>query len=172
MKTISKERLDELLEYNPETGEFTRKVALNNRTKVGQVAGSRHSEGYVRIKLDGQQHFAHRLAFLAVTGCLPEDLVDHINGNRSDNRWCNLRLATHQQNRMNQAMQATNKSGFTGVHWDQDQKKWRALIGLNNKRLHLGFFDRREDAYEAYLAKRREVFRFQPVPRELLATPS
>ncbi len=73
---------------------------------------------------------------------------DHINGNGLDNRRCNLRPATASQNRCNRGKQSNNTSGYKGVCWDR--KKWRAYIGVNGKRIHLGLFDNIKDAARAY----------------------
>lgn len=77
-------------------------------------------------------------------------LVDHINGNPLDNRKCNLRLATASQNMHNKRMQKNNTSGFKGVHWDKNKRKWQANIKIGDKRRFLGGFDTAEEASCAY----------------------
>jgi AP2 domain/HNH endonuclease len=77
--------------------------------------------------------------------------LDHVNGSRSDNRWCNLREATHSQNRANAQMRTDNTSGFKGVTWLKQTGKWRARIEVNGKRIHLGEYDTRERAFIAYI---------------------
>jgi hypothetical protein len=73
-------------------------------------------------------------------------MVDHINGNGLDNRRSNLRVCTHSQNQKNQRRYATNRSGFKGVHFSRERKKWRAMIDVDCKKIHLGYF---EDIYHA-----------------------
>ena len=81
----------------------------------------------------------------------PEEFAtDHINGHGWDNRKSNLRIATCSQNQMNKKKQKNNTSGYVGVNWRNDRKKWRALINVNGKRTYLGLFSNKEDADEAY----------------------
>ena len=96
-------RIPEFLKYDPETGDFSRIRVIGHRFKVGDKAGTVNKQGYVRIMMFGMGFQAHRLAFYFMTGELPpSDLeVDHINGNRSDNKWSNLRLVTHAVNMQN-----------------------------------------------------------------------
>lgn len=75
--------------------------------------------------------------------------VDHINHRRNDNRKCNLRAVTPSQNNMNMGLRSDNNSGVTGVHWDKNTNKWMSRIGINKKRIHLGYFDSFEDAVKA-----------------------
>ena len=78
--------------------------------------------------------------------------IDHINGNRFDNRKCNLRFVTHSQNSMNRVrnINSNNKSGYRGVHWSKKMKQWRASIGYKNKTIYIGVFRTPELAFEAY----------------------
>lgn len=85
-----------------------------------------------------------------MTGKWPTSQVDHINGDRSDNRWANLRQATQSQNSMNIGRRSTNVSGFKGVHWNKATQKWRACITINQKKFHLGLFQTAELAFGAY----------------------
>jgi hypothetical protein len=92
-KPLTARRLRTLLDYCPETGLFTWKVRASNRTKIGAVAGSGHRDGYTSVRIDGVDHFAHRLAFFWTIGRWPAGRVGHINGDRKDNRWLNLKQA-------------------------------------------------------------------------------
>lgn len=108
------------------------------------------------IKLpDGKRDwiYLHRLLF-----GFPEGLqVDHINGNKQDNRRDNLRLCTHAQNKHNTGRYANNSSGFKGVGFSKRNKKWRARISKNGKQFELGYFDNPEEAYSAYCKAARNV---------------
>ena len=77
--------------------------------------------------------------------------TDHIDRNALNNQRSNLRIVTHSQNQMNKGMGKNNTSGFKGVSWDKNSKKWQANIKENNKRLYLGLFETKEEAYKAYV---------------------
>lgn len=111
---ITQERLKELLNYNPDTGDFTIKTSRVCRGIKDSVAGWLESTGYIRICLDYKKHSAHRLAFLFIEGRFP-NRIDHINHIRNDNRWVNLREVTHQENSKNQSINSKNTSGVMGV---------------------------------------------------------
>ena len=155
-KNITKELLQELFEYIPDTGVFKRRVSTSNSVKIGDVAGGVGAGGYVRISVNGKQHYAHRLAWVYMTGAEPDD-IDHINGNRSDNRWSNLRSVQRATNLENQRRaHAGSISGLLGVHWNKSKNKWHAKINVNRITHRLGYFATKEQAHAAYVeAKRR-----------------
>lgn len=160
MKTssLTYERLIEALAYNPDTGEFVWKKPANGCTKVGATAGSVAKNGYIKISIDGVVHSAHRLAFFFVNQH-PVDVsmqVDHINGNRSDNRLSNLRIATARVNQHNH--RAANKTpGRTSKHLGVSEDKssarspWRAAICVDGNRKRLGSFKTEQEAADAYM---------------------
>ncbi len=120
-------------------------------TKTGRTVGCKTSDGYIVVKANARQYYAHRVAYALYFGCLPEGAqIDHINGNRSDNRKSNLRLATHKQNMENRKVQKNNKSGFRGVTWDAERNSWQAHISNGGKFIRLGRFATAEDASKAY----------------------
>ncbi|UGO55673.1 putative HNH endonuclease [Escherichia phage JLBYU43] len=129
---ITQERLKELFDYSPETGEFTRKVSRGNQ-KAGSIVNRKDSNGYIIIGIDGKDYKAHRMAFLFMENTLPEK-VDHVNRIPFDNRWCNLRDATAQENSRNKT--ACSKSGYLGVAWDKKNQKWEVRVRdyLGNKK--------------------------------------
>lgn len=146
---LTAERVRELLAYDADTGEFSWRVNRSN-VKAGSKAGNANKAiGYVQIGIDGRLHFAHRLAFLHHTGECPR-FVDHINHDRADNRWDNLRAATRVGNNVNRAMPDANTSGTQGVHFCKDTRRWRAVMSVNNRPKHLGRFDTRMEAAAAY----------------------
>lgn len=128
------------LQYNSDTGVFS--------WVTGRVCGY-IMDGYLVISVAGTQYRAHRLAFLIMTGSIPA-YVDHINRCRSDNRWCNLRVATKAENCRNASKRKDNTSGIKGVSWNKEKSKYRAYIMLDRKQIHLGFFDTKDAAYIAY----------------------
>ncbi len=158
MNELTAQQLRELLNYDPETGEFTRRVVTCNKVKVGDVAGSRHHSGYVHIRVLGVIRLAHRLAVLYMTGAWPADQVDHISGDRADNRWRNLRDVAKTTNLENQrAAHENNGSRLLGVSFDPRLNKYRAQIQTNKRKLHLGVFDTAEQAHSAYLLRKRAI---------------
>ena len=141
------EELKEFLDYNPDTGIFTW-IKGRQSIKVGQVAGKANGNGYLRIRFKGIKYFAHRLAYYMYHGIDPlEKLVDHIDGDKSNNKINNLRLASKSQNAMNRINLASdNTSGVTGVYWYKKFKKWIATIQVNKVYKYLGSFTNKEDA--------------------------
>jgi hypothetical protein len=151
MPDLTKGRLDALLRYDPLLGEFYRLTAYTNQYgAVGRRVGSLSSQGYIVTPIDGRMYRAHRLAFLTMTGIWPPHQVDHVNGVRHDNRWSNLRLATHSQNKHNERRPADNSSGFKGVSWHKGAGKWSAQAVLSGRKHHLGLFVSTADAAAAY----------------------
>lgn len=150
---ITEEEIKKLLSYDPHTGVFTWKMERGS-ARVGSVAGSSNSKGYVQIKVKSKIYLAHRLAFLYMEGAMPPAMCDHINGVRSDNRWDNLRHATRAENSFNTATRSTNTSGAKGVGWHKSTSKWQARTVINGKYKHLGLFNNIEDAEVAVRAAR------------------
>jgi len=151
---ISLSLLKELLHYDPETGIFTRiKIGTpGNQRYLGKPAGNLGGKNYWYICVDGRTYKAHRLAWLYMTGEWPLEQIDHINGNRSDNRFSNLRQATNAQNQQNRGLQKSNTTGHKGIHWLPRKRPWRATITCNKRRVYLGCFYTKEEAVSAYIA--------------------
>ena len=146
---LTQARLKELLDYDPETGVFVWKVS-RSRKRAGSVAGSKHSAGYINIRIDGPKYLAHRLAWFFTTGKWPREQIDHINCVRADNRFENLRESSPGENARNSLLDARNTSGAKGVSWDATHGRWKAQIMVNGARVYLGYFDHVEDAAAAY----------------------
>ena len=146
---LTAEYLRSILDYEPETGIFTRKVSTARRVKVGDVAGCPDGRGYLLIQAQSRLYRAHRLAWLYVYGTWPTDQIDHINRIRTDNRIANLRDVSHKQNMQNASKPSNNTSGHPGVSWHKQKSKWQARIAHNYKQIHLGYFTGIEDAITA-----------------------
>jgi hypothetical protein len=153
------ETLDALcraLAFNSDTGEFTWRPragdswkirSWNSRMAGRAVTSKRH--GYIRIGYGRRYILAHRLVWWLFHRDLP-DVIDHIDGDRTNNRPTNLRPATTQLNAANRDKPSTNTSGFKGVVWSKSARKWRALIRVNYRLTHLGYYQTREEAAKAY----------------------
>jgi hypothetical protein len=152
-----RDRICEFLNYNAETGKFTWIKAACSRFQPGSTVGRIDRDGYIIIGLDGYEFRAHRIAWLLTHGYMPECYIDHINGDPSDNRILNLRLANFSQNGMN-AKAKKNSSGFKGVVWHKRDQKWIARIRVNRKPIHIGAFKNLEDAVEARNQREIELF--------------
>jgi len=161
MKTeLTQARLKEILDYNPETGLFYRKISTSMRPRIG-VAGGKCSRGYIRIKVDGEMYYGHRLAWLYMTGEWPKDQIDHVDGIKSNNRFHNLREANKSQNMQNQKKaRSGNTSGLLGVGWHKTAKKWRARIVVNGDVKSLGFFDCKFEAHGAYMDAKVKLHKY------------
>lgn len=144
---ITEGRLKEVLSYDPDTGLFVWLVTRRG-LKAGSIAGGLRPDGYVRICVDGRLYYAHRLAFLFMEGRWPAHVIDHANGNPSDNRWANLRAATQSQNLANAAKQDLHR--YKGTSFQKEKGKWRATIQVNRKQRSLGLFDSELEAHKAY----------------------
>jgi len=148
MTEITQERLKELIHYDPETGGFNW-VVNRGSAKKGHNAGCTSKRGYCSIKIDNKIHLSHRIAFLYMEGEFPLGEVDHINHIKDDNRWSNLRDATHTNNQMNRSLNKNNSSGCVGVYWQKRIEKWRAHIKVSGVSKHLGYFSNLSDAVSA-----------------------
>jgi hypothetical protein len=156
--TVTFAELRTLLRYNPETGEWWYRAAVNNRFKPGVRAGSTGAYGYWMIAIDGRKYKSSRLAFLYMRGRWPEQMMDHIDCNRANDKWSNLREATPTQNSANRRKERRNKSGYKGVSWFSAAKKWVAHIGDGNTQKNLGYFDDPAEAHAAYFKAAKQRF--------------
>lgn len=120
-----------------------------NTRFAGKIAGTIANHGYRVINLSGKKLYAHRIAFEMQTGIKPKGCIDHINGNKDDNRISNLREVSHQENNQNQPLRTNNKSGVCGVRYRGDRGKWVATIKHKYRLIFLGYFESFEKAKEA-----------------------
>lgn len=170
--------LARMLAYDPDTGSLTwlpRCPALVgwsearcrawNEAWAGKPAFTAKNHGYHRGSLLGRQYLAHRVAWALHHGEWPSLGIDHVNGNPSDNRICNLRPADQSENIQNAGIRSDNSSGCPGVH--PRGGKWLATITIRGTSTHLGTFAAKGDAVAAYLAAKSTFHTFQPTPREM-----
>ncbi len=158
-KILTQQYLKECLSYDPESGIFTwlKRPRHHFRTKQGQVisnnifggkpAGCRSKSGYWHIHLGTLFCKGHHLAFLYMTGAYPSGVVDHIDHDCSNNKWCNLRDVSRSVNGRNRAMGLNSKYSVMGVY--PSGSKWKASIKADGKQKYLGIFESYEDAVVA-----------------------
>ncbi len=142
--------------YNKETGIF--RWPDGTGKFGGMVAGHRNSRGYIQIRVNYKLYYAHRLAWMVCHGEWPECQIDHIDGDKSNNKISNLRLATNSQNQANIPRKSSNTSGMKGVSWSRRHGKWEARTEINNVIQFLGYFDDICDAKNAYDAAHKKNF--------------
>ncbi len=160
-KSYDLDDLKSRLNYNPNTGIFTWKTREEpcgnfNTMFAGKVAGGLsegNGTGYVRVRYRGKCIKAHRLAWAFMTGTFPDKDIDHINGDPTDNRWCNLREVSRIDNGRNQKMYKSNTTGIVGVYFHKGKGKWVSQIGSGRSRKSLGTY---EDRFEAICARKSE----------------
>jgi hypothetical protein len=155
---LTPERLKEVLSYDPQTGIFIWRVQLGWKGRIGQPAGTKQSRGYVHIMIDRKMYLAHRLAWLYVKGHWPADQIDHLDCDRSNNSFCNLREATNSQNNQNRRKKPGSASMFKGVSWHVANRGWEARIKCDGKQIRLGLFKTEEGAHAAYCKAAEEMF--------------
>lgn len=155
---LTRDQLVELLDYDPETGQFTNRITRNPRALVGQRAGDPTGTGYWRVQINKSRYQAHRLVWLWAYGQFPDRQIDHINGDRSDNRLANLRLATNKENHENVKLRADSATGVRGVHLHTRGNRYIAQVCHNGVGKHIGSFRSLEDAQAAVRKARDSVF--------------
>jgi len=143
---MDKTTVREYISYNPDTGILIRRKHRCS-TEIGKEVGFKTDRGYMKCKILGKRYLIHRVVWLYMTGEFPSNQIDHINHDRSDNRWCNLRTATGSQNQHNRRLSKNNKSGVNGVFASGD--RWIAQVKHCNKVIKLGIFTTKEDAIKA-----------------------
>jgi hypothetical protein len=164
-------RLRELVHYEPETGVFTwlrrplqlfdgdlRRSSVWNARYAGRVAGGGSKVGYTTIHIIDRAYWAHRLAWLYMTGAWPPDEIDHINMVKTDNRWGNLRAADRATNAQNIRVAPRKASDLPlGVRFKRPglAKPYYSSLHVGNKRNHLGYFATPDEAHRAYIDAKR-----------------
>ena len=139
MKNINQEFLNQILTYKD--GQLYWIASRKGGTATaGSLAGCKNSGGYWHTRVNGSRYANHRLIFLMHHGYLPE-FIDHIDGNRENNRIENLRKASRQQNNCNARIRMDNTSGVKGVNWHKKTGKWTVRVQINKTRKCFGLFD-------------------------------
>lgn len=142
--------LSQVVEYNPETGILSWKERVNPAVFKGKEAGTSHSKGYKFFRYKKKFYFAHRVCWLLALKEWPEGEIDHINGDKKDNRISNLRVVTRAENMRNTPSMRDTTSKYKGVFWHKVNKKWRSVITIDKVKTHLGMFDTEEEAAMVY----------------------
>ena len=167
-KTPSMRLLNRLVAYKPKTGALVWRARpvwiFPNRGRGGRQMQSKrwntryagreafasiNSDGYKKGAILGFYYLSHRLAWALHHDEWPDSVIDHINGNKQDNRISNLRNVAQTENAKNRPLQSNNRSGSTGVCWRSDHQAWAVGIGVSGKTLHIGTFKNLDDAITA-----------------------
>lgn len=127
--------------YDPQTGHVIHKTK-------NKIAQSKNKGGYLTLHFQKKNHYLHRVAWAITHGYFPDSAIDHINGDKTDNRLCNLRLVSASEN-------GQNRKNVLGYTKPKQTKKWAASIMVKRKRKHLGYFDTKEMAHQAYLEAKK-----------------
>lgn len=157
-QSLTQQGLRELVDYDPGTGVFTWKKNSAKR-KAGTRAGWVHSKGYICLDINQRKYYAHRLVWLYMTGRWPGDQIDHIDFNKSNNVWLNLREATNAQNQQYQSVSRASSTGLKGAYpgfakYQGVVRKtgtYYSQITVGGHRIHLGHFKTPEEAHAAYM---------------------
>ncbi len=159
----SPEILRKLLRYEPDTGKLfwrEREREFFQTDNSWKIWNSKHANrealtaknrcGYKQGRVFYGQYRAHRVIWAMQTGAWPEKEIDHIDRNKSNNKWCNLRHASGSENKANKPSQFGSLSKYLGVDWSKSKLKWRARTSKNGKSYYLGDFDCEIEAAKAY----------------------
>lgn len=157
---LTQERLKQLLRYSPVVGVFEKLVGGSRKSRPKRwvlAGGVRRDTGYITISVGGKSYAAHRLAWLYMYGVMPEQEIDHIDGDRSNNAIKNLRIATRCENMWNTASHKNNRSGLKGVSWDKARNMWVGRIKAEGKVAFNAYFKTLEEAEVAMAEARARI---------------
>jgi len=149
-------KIEDYIRYDQDTGllfwikDYARQLGGNRAGRVNTL-------GYVVVHFEKKYWLGHRLAWYLATGNHPKYQIDHINGDRADNRLINLREASHGENNRNRGAHKDNVSGFKGVAYMKRDGRYKARINVNKVCINLGHYDTAEEAHEAYMKAAREL---------------
>ena len=139
-KPLTQDRLCSLFDYNPETGELSRKVSAGGRGYEGEVVGGLDSRGYIQVGIDNARRLVHRVIWMMHYGYWPEDEIDHIDGDKTNNKLENLREVRRSCNMINRPVRKDNKTSVTGVVFHKATGKWQATIAQEKRKIYLGIY--------------------------------
>jgi len=145
---MTREEANELFDYDQDTGVLRWKKSRSN-VLAGDVAGHKTTDGYIDVRVNRRLYSAHRIVWLLKTSAWPDGEIDHIDGDRSNNRLLNLRDVDRRNNAKNQRLNSRNKSGTMGVRFHSRDKRWEASIGCKRTLIFLGCFSTKEEAVAA-----------------------
>lgn len=145
---MTQQELKNIISYNELNGNFYWKRGMRYNTLAGNI----RPDGYIIIQINNKRYYAHRLAWFYYYGYFPENFIDHINKNTTDNRICNLREVSNQCNLRNSKNRCDNKSTVTGINWNKEKSKWEVKININQKTFYLGRFIDFNEAVSTRLA--------------------
>ncbi|WP_020184800.1 HNH endonuclease signature motif containing protein [Methylopila sp. 73B] len=155
-KLITIDRVRHVFSYDGATGILSWRISTTNRVRAGEAVGSLNRYGYLATTIDGNRQMVHRLIWAFVYGKWPDEFLDHINGDRSDNRLCNLREASALQNAWNCRRHADSVTGVKGINFHKGRKKpFQARIYRSGTVKSLGYFSTIDEADAAYRAADR-----------------
>jgi hypothetical protein len=153
----TQDRLRELFDYIPETGDLVWRIR-RGRSVAGKTAGTINpSDGYLQIGVDGKIYRAHRLVWIWHYRTVPE-MLDRRDTVKTNNRVWNLRPANQAQNEANKAINASDTSGYKGVFFDNQKRMWHSAIKVDGKTKHIGFFSDPKAASESYFRAAKTYF--------------
>lgn len=156
-KSVPIDAISSFFDVDANAGTITRRVSAGNRT-AGSNACTKTSEGYLSLSCVGVRMPAHRLIWAHHHGKWPSGEIDHINGDRSDNRIENLRDVSKQTNQQNRrTAQKTSRSGLIGAIWLEQRKCWKAEIRVNGATKMIGRYKTAQEAHEAYVVAKRRL---------------
>lgn len=146
--TITQARLKQVLHYDPQTGVFTWLVNISTRNRIGDIAGTLRSDGYIRLQIDGVRKYASHWAYLYMNGEYPRDEVDHEDRDRANNAWFNLRPSTKSQNSANRPKRVRESGLLRGV--TRRNGRFVSQIRAHGVHRYLGVYTTEQEAHEAY----------------------
>jgi hypothetical protein len=146
---ISFDDLKKIMSYDPESGNLLWLIS-RGKARIGSIAGCIYSDGYRVVTILGKRYRSTHLAFLLMTGNMPENIIDHIDLMKSNDRWKNLREANRSQNGANQKLQSRSKTRLKGVH-KKRKRSWDSAIRHDGKTIYLGSFLCPAAAHFAYV---------------------
>lgn len=156
---ISIDALRQHFDYDAETGIVRRKIAIRGRP-AGSKVWANGSAGYPKVQFEGRTVMLHRLIWALTYNAYPPAgmFIDHKNGDRRDNRLCNLRLASNSQNQANKVKWSGTSSRYKGVSWEKSRRLWKARIKKDGILINIGRYATEEEAHAAYCRKADELF--------------